>query len=106
MIKHLMLALALMVAIPVIAAEPERRPYSCRLFDDEQRKCAFGPCDKRVVDRLKMNACAMEDGRERSTRRAYSPQLNLRRQGAYIHRCPERAKSVPRTLIPQWLSPS
>jgi hypothetical protein len=62
MIKHLMLALALMVAIPVIAAEPERRPYSCRLFDAEQRKRAFGACDTRTVERLR-NECLRDCGR-------------------------------------------
>jgi hypothetical protein len=34
-----------------------------------------------------------------------APQLNLRRQGASIYRCPERDKSVPRTPNPQCLSP-
>lgn len=28
-----------------------QRPYTCRLLDDEQRKCAFGSCDKRVIER-------------------------------------------------------
>ena len=35
----------------------------------------------------------------------YSPQLNLRGQGASIHRCPERVKSVPRTPDPQMAFP-
>jgi hypothetical protein len=30
---------------PAHGAEPAQRPYSCRLLDDEQRKCAFGSCD-------------------------------------------------------------
>jgi hypothetical protein len=30
-----LLALALMAALPAIAAEPPQRPYSCRLLDDE-----------------------------------------------------------------------
>jgi hypothetical protein len=33
------------------------------------------------------------------------PQLNLRRQGAYIRRCPERDKSVPRTPDPAMAFP-
>jgi hypothetical protein len=27
-------------------------PYSCHQLYDEQKKCAFGACDKRVIDRL------------------------------------------------------
>jgi len=50
-----------MASVPVIGAPPETRPYSCRLLDDEQRKCAFGSCDKRTVDRLQ-NEC-LRDGR-------------------------------------------
>ena len=38
-------------------------------------------------------------------RRAIAPQLNLRRQGASIHRCPERDKSVPRTPDPAMAFP-
>jgi hypothetical protein len=34
-------------------AEPPQRPYSCRLLDDAERKCAFGQCDKREIERLK-----------------------------------------------------
>jgi hypothetical protein len=40
----------------------EDRPYSCRLFDDEQRKCAFGSCDMRTVERLR-NECLRDGGR-------------------------------------------
>ena len=39
---------------------PER-PYSCRLYDDEQKKCAFGSCDQRVVERLKRE-CLRDGG--------------------------------------------
>jgi hypothetical protein len=39
-------------------------PYSCRLLDDEQRKCAFGSCDARTIKRLKASACATAGGRE------------------------------------------
>jgi hypothetical protein len=62
MTKHLMLALALVASVPVIAAEPPQRPYSCRLLDDEQRKCAFGPCDARTLDRLRKE-CLRDGGR-------------------------------------------
>jgi hypothetical protein len=44
----------------VLAGEP--RPYSCRLLDDEQRKCAFGSCDARTVERLR-NECLRDGGR-------------------------------------------
>jgi hypothetical protein len=36
-------------------------PYSCRLFYDEQRKCAFGGCDRRVFERLR-NECLRDGG--------------------------------------------
>jgi hypothetical protein len=62
MTKYLMLALALVAAVPAISAEPPQRPYSCRLLDDEQRKCAFGSCDKRTVERLRKE-CLRDGGR-------------------------------------------
>jgi hypothetical protein len=36
-------------------------PYSCRLFADEQRKCAFGSCDQRTIERLKRE-CLRDGG--------------------------------------------
>jgi hypothetical protein len=39
-----------------------QRPYSCQLFDAEQRKCAFGQCDARTVDRLRKE-CLRDGGR-------------------------------------------
>jgi hypothetical protein len=51
-----------MAAFPASAAEPPQRPYSCRLYDDEQRKCAFGSCDARAIDRLR-NECLRDGGR-------------------------------------------
>jgi hypothetical protein len=39
-----------------------QRPYSCRLYDDAQRKCAFGSCDARTVERLK-HECLRDGGR-------------------------------------------
>jgi hypothetical protein len=37
-------------------------PYSCRLLYDEQKKCAFGSCDERTVERLR-NECLRDGGR-------------------------------------------
>jgi hypothetical protein len=42
--------------------EPPRDPYSCRLLYDEQKKCAFGSCDKRTLERLR-NECLRAGGR-------------------------------------------
>jgi hypothetical protein len=41
-------ALALLTAAsPALAAPPApERPYSCRLLDDSERKCAFAACDQ------------------------------------------------------------
>jgi hypothetical protein len=52
---------ALVAASPAMG-EQERRPYSCRLYDAEQRKCAFGSCDKRTLERLR-NECLRDGGR-------------------------------------------
>ena len=46
---------------PAHGAEPGR-PYSCRLLDDAQRKCAFGACDARETDRLRKE-CLRDGGR-------------------------------------------
>ena len=55
--------LTLAVCIARGAEPPPARPYSCRLLDDEQRKCAFDPhCDKRVVERL-TKECWRDGGR-------------------------------------------
>jgi len=60
------LALILMAAVassaPAYAASPEQRPYSCRLLDDSERKCAFGACDQREIDRLR-KGCQRDGGR-------------------------------------------
>jgi len=42
-------------------ADPPERPYSCRLHDDEQKKCAFGSCDDRALERLKRE-CIRDGG--------------------------------------------
>jgi hypothetical protein len=42
--------------------EPPRDHYSCRLLYDEQKKCAFGSCDKRTMERLR-NECLRAGGR-------------------------------------------
>jgi hypothetical protein len=62
-INRIALALALTLAVsPALAADPPRRePYSCQLHYDEQRKCAFGSCDKRTLDRLR-NECLRDGG--------------------------------------------
>jgi hypothetical protein len=57
-----LLAMALGCAAPVLADQPRREPYSCRLLYDEQKKCAFGSCDKRTVGRLR-NECLRDGGR-------------------------------------------
>jgi hypothetical protein len=36
-----------------VGAPLPQRPYSCRLVDAAERKCAFGQCDKREIERLK-----------------------------------------------------
>jgi hypothetical protein len=45
----------------VIAQVETQLPYSCRLLDDEQRKCAFGSCDARTIERLKRE-CLRDGG--------------------------------------------
>jgi hypothetical protein len=51
------------VSAPAIAAPREQScPYSCRLLDDAQRKCAFGACDQRETDRLRKE-CLRDGGR-------------------------------------------
>jgi hypothetical protein len=46
----------------VLAADTQLSPYSCRLLYDEQKKCAFESCDRRVVERLR-NECLRDGGR-------------------------------------------
>jgi hypothetical protein len=63
--RVLLLALALSAVSALgVGAEPPapREPYSCQLLYDEQRKCAFGSCDRRVVDRL-TRECLRDGGR-------------------------------------------
>lgn len=55
--------LAFLAGVAVVGeAGPPQRPYSCRLLDDKQKKCAFGSCDKRVVERLERE-CLRDGGR-------------------------------------------
>jgi hypothetical protein len=63
-VRGIIVALALIViARPAAAVDPPRAPpYSCRLLDDEPKKCAFGSCDKRVVERLEKE-CLRDGGR-------------------------------------------
>jgi hypothetical protein len=62
MVKQLVVAIAIVTSMTAIAAEQPQRPYSCRLLDDEQRKCAFGSCDARTLDRLRKE-CLRDGGR-------------------------------------------
>jgi len=54
----IVLALGLLFAVllhylpPAHGAEPQQRPYSCRVLAEEQRKCTVGPCNKRAIERL------------------------------------------------------
>jgi hypothetical protein len=57
-----LLALSVTLAAPAWATDPLKEPYSCRLYQDEQRKCAFGSCDRRAVERLR-NECLRDGGR-------------------------------------------
>ena len=36
-------------------------PHFCRLYDDEQKKCASGTCDNQTAERLK-NECLRDGG--------------------------------------------
>jgi hypothetical protein len=40
-------AAAFIATSPRAQPRPPERPYSCRLLDDAERKCAFGQCDRR-----------------------------------------------------------
>ena len=60
-----MLAMALGASsAPGAWAEPlaPRDPYSCQLLYAEQKKCAFGACDQRTIERLKRE-CRRDGGR-------------------------------------------
>ena len=53
LVAAMVIVLALVAVLTARGDEPQRA-YSCRLYDDEQKKCAFDPkCDQRVVERLK-----------------------------------------------------
>ena len=57
--------LVLTGAFPAIAAPTapqEERPHSCRRLDEAKRKCAFGACDMREIERLKKE-CLRDGGR-------------------------------------------
>jgi hypothetical protein len=60
-----LLVVAVSASAPACAAPPPERPYSCRLLDDEQRKCAFGSCDARTSTACARNAYETEGGHER-----------------------------------------
>jgi hypothetical protein len=46
---------AVLITLLLLIGMPQQGdPYSCRLLDDEMRKCSFDPhCDRRVVERLR-----------------------------------------------------
>jgi hypothetical protein len=59
----LVLMIAAAISAPAHGASADQaRPYSCRLLDDEQKKCAFGACDARAIDRLRKE-CLCDGGR-------------------------------------------
>ncbi|MBO0758907.1 MAG: hypothetical protein J2P54_23925 [Bradyrhizobiaceae bacterium] len=62
--KPLLVALALLAAMPASAAErtKQRERYSCRLYADARRQCAFGICDERRLRRLEWE-CVRDGGR-------------------------------------------
>ena len=47
---------------PARAAQQHLPPISCRRLHDEQKKCAFGGCGRRVVERLRRE-CLHDGGR-------------------------------------------
>lgn len=61
-----MILQALTIAMLIADQSPRQEryfdPYSCRLLYDEQRRCAFGSCDKRVIERL-TKECLRDGGR-------------------------------------------
>jgi hypothetical protein len=57
-----MILVATVLAAPAAHSAEERRPYSCRLLDDAERKCAFGQCDKREIERLRKE-CLRDGGK-------------------------------------------
>jgi hypothetical protein len=46
----------------LLFAQALQPPYSCRRLYEEQKKCAFGNCDARVLERLKRE-CLRDGGR-------------------------------------------
>jgi hypothetical protein len=56
------LILALMLAALPTRAADRQPPYSCQLLYDEHKKCAFGNCDRRGIERL-TKECLRDGGR-------------------------------------------
>jgi hypothetical protein len=52
------------------ADPPPERPYSCRLYDDEQRKCVFDAVTTGRSNGSGASACATEDGHEHTETQA------------------------------------
>lgn len=67
--KPLLFTLLLALALPSAAVRAHAQmpsqepPYSCRLYYDQERRCAFDPkCDRRVNERLRRE-CLRDGGR-------------------------------------------
>jgi hypothetical protein len=66
---------------PPVQAQPQSEPYSCRLLDDEECKCAFDPhCDRLVIERL-VKECRRKAGGHRDDWRS----AERRSAGARAH---------------------
>lgn len=58
MLRRLLPALAVLL----VTQNAVSIPYSCSLLYNAQRACAFGNCDKRVIERL-TRQCLQDGGR-------------------------------------------
>jgi hypothetical protein len=57
------IVLGVVLGLAVLAGSGQAaRPYSCQLLDDAQRKCSFGACDQREIERLHKE-CLRDGGR-------------------------------------------
>jgi len=59
--RYILVALVLAIGPAQAEQRQSREPYSCRLLDDEQRKCGYGNCDHRAVERLRRE-CLRDGG--------------------------------------------
>jgi hypothetical protein len=56
------LVLAALAGPAAAPSKDQRAPYSSRLYYDAQKKCMFGSCDARTLERLK-SECQRDGGR-------------------------------------------